>query len=244
MNEINVLVPEKVIVSYRLARNGVRVIALLIDTFLSVLASFVISILATMALPQAVGSAIAMLTITFGYFVYFILLEGLWNGVTVGKYMMGLRVRMADGTPVTFAAAMYRNLLRFADFFPAMYLTGAATIYFSDMSQRLGDMAAGTIVVSEKFAKPADQTAPHNYGIHAFEANVGDLRTMTRSEYVLLKHIADRFPDMPEVSRQKALDTVWQPFAKNHRIAPVENVHPLYLMEAVVMKYGRLRGLL
>jgi len=78
---------------------------------------------------------------------YFVLLEWLWQGQTIGKRMYGLRVIRDDGAPAGFLAVLIRNLLRLVDFLPAFYGLGLLTLIVTSRSQRLGDIAAGTYVV-------------------------------------------------------------------------------------------------
>lgn len=178
-----------------------------------------------------------------GYFFYFALSEWLWNGLTVGKLVMGLRVLMSDGTPVTFSAALYRNLMRAADFVPTFYLVGIMSIMFSPKRQRLGDLVADTIVVTTRYQLPL-QRAPHNFAVHPLEKHLPSLRRMTRPEYNLLKQIADRAPRVPPQVLEEKIGLMWPAFAEKHHIAPIPGVHTVYLIEAVVMKYSRERNLL
>src|SRR5690606_26580251 len=69
------------------------------------------------------------------------------NGQTIGKRALGIAVVKVDGTPVTFMSAIVRNVLRVIDILPGTYLVGAIAIFASARNQRVGDMAAGTIVV-------------------------------------------------------------------------------------------------
>ena len=78
---------------------------------------------------------------------YFIFLEWLGNGQTIGKRIFGLRVIADDGSPAGFTAVLVRNLLRVVDFLPSFYGLGLLAIVLSSRSQRLGDLAAGTFVV-------------------------------------------------------------------------------------------------
>jgi uncharacterized RDD family membrane protein YckC len=77
--------------------------------------------------------------------VYYIVMEAAC-GATVGKLLLGLRVRGADGAPVAVRAAIARNVLRVVDglFF---YLPGAVLVWSSPRRQRLGDRVAGTVVI-------------------------------------------------------------------------------------------------
>ncbi len=101
-------------------------------------------------LPVAVATQLAGVTIfaiLTSWVGYFVLLEWLWNGQTIGKRRSGLRVIGTDGEPARFTAVLIRNLLRVVDFLPAYYALGVVVIFLSPRSQRLGDLAAGTYVV-------------------------------------------------------------------------------------------------
>lgn len=182
--------------------------------------------------------------VTFSYFGYFILFEGLWNGQTPGKFALGIRVRMADGTPITLLASFYRNLFRLADFMPAIYFLGLVLSFLTEKSQRLGDIVANTMVTHERIPAPKFAPAPHAFGVHPFEDHVGTLRRMSMNEYLAIKRLADRFPELPSPVQDRLLVEVWVPFAEKHGIKPLDNVHPVYLMEAAVMKYARLHDLM
>lgn len=105
-----------------------------------------------------VVSGITSLFRTFGTGVYLLaafLVEWLYpvafelapGAATPGKRIMGLRVVMADGLPVTVAASLSRNLLRAADFLPFMYALGAVCVLVRRDFRRLGDLVADTLVV-------------------------------------------------------------------------------------------------
>ena len=242
-----VLSPEKTILSFRLSGIGTRAAAHLLDIVVVV----VMLLLCGIALVRIFGmvdSSLAagiMLFLTFALPVgYFVFLEGLWNGQTVGKKALNIRVRMTDGTPVTFAAALGRNLLRPADMLPGIYFVGLLAMFTNPRSQRLGDLVADTIVCLERKPEPKFAIAPHSVGLHPLEPNVGDLKGMTIQEYNTLRRFADRFPELPPLVQNKLVEEVWGPIAIRRSIPSMENVHPIYLAEAVVMKYGRQHGLL
>jgi hypothetical protein len=86
--------------------------------------------------------------------------------------------------------------------------------------------------------------APHSVGFHPLEQYVGDLRGMTVQEYNALRRFADRFPELPPHVQSKLIAEVWAPLAERRQVPTLPNVHPIYLAEAVVMKYGREHGLL
>ena len=94
---------------------------------------------------------------------YPVLFEVFRNGQTPGKKMLGISVVHDDLTPVTFGTSLVRNLLRTADFLPFFYLFGLLTMVSNSRFQRLGDLAAGTLVISvRESAKPVaiDNIAP------------------------------------------------------------------------------------
>jgi len=249
MQEITILTPEKVIASYRVARMGSRILAHFIDTLI-ILAS-IVSLTAALSFAAAGGGVLSSLSqafslfyVVFGYFIYFYLFEGAWSGLTPGKKLLKIRVRMLDGTPITWEAALYRNFFRWADILPMFYLVGLVSTFVSPKGQRLGDLAASTVTVLDVVDLPMFEVSPHRVGIHPFESSIGDLRRMTQQEYQAIKRLADRYPELALHVRDHLTTTVWIPFKEKHGIESVANVHDVYLMEAVVMKYGRAHDLL
>jgi hypothetical protein len=81
---------------------------------------------------------------------YGVLLEWMWRGQTIGKRALRLRVMDADGLRLQFHQVLMRNLVRFADLLPGCYLVGGLSCLLSKKAQRLGDLAAGTIVVHHR----------------------------------------------------------------------------------------------
>ncbi|MCW2961775.1 MAG: Integral rane protein [Thermoleophilia bacterium] len=86
---------------------------------------------------------------------YYAVCERRW-GMTLGKRMVGLRVVASDGSRLTPKQAVIRNVVRLIDLLPLLYLVGATSIWISKENQRLGDKAAGTIVV-----KSRPESEPH-----------------------------------------------------------------------------------
>lgn len=81
--------------------------------------------------------------------------EAFNDGATPGKRAMGLRAVRDDGAPLTFRPALTRNLLRFADFLPMLYLGGLLSMLVQREHKRLGDLVAGTLVVHADTRRPA-----------------------------------------------------------------------------------------
>lgn len=102
-------------------------------------------------------SAIAMFLVTWWYMVLF---EVLNQGRTPGKQIMRLRVIHDDGTPIGWTASLIRNLLRFVDMLPFGYSLGAISCLQHPKFKRLGDLAAGTLVVYQD-KPPRRPVLPH-----------------------------------------------------------------------------------
>jgi uncharacterized RDD family membrane protein YckC len=149
---LEVETPDHVVLRYDLAGAGNRGFAAVVDFLLASLIAFTALYILSWAggFDQAsffvVGGLTLLVTLVL-IWSYFILLEWLWNGQTIGKRAFRLRVINEDGSPAQFTAVLIRNLLRLVDFLPALYGVGVLFIVLSPKSQRLGDLAAGTYVV-------------------------------------------------------------------------------------------------
>ncbi|MDR2871920.1 MAG: RDD family protein, partial [Xanthomonadaceae bacterium] len=95
----------------------------------------------------AMGGGLGLIVLFLVYWGYPILMEGLWNGQTLGKRALRLQVISANGAPVGWMAVIVRNLLRTVDMLPIGYAVGLVTCLFDNSGRRLGDMVAGTLVI-------------------------------------------------------------------------------------------------
>src|SRR5438046_1206055 len=149
---LEVETPDHVVLRYDLAGAGNRGFAAVLDFLIATVIAF--TALVVLSLGGAftgasffvIGGLTLILTLVL-IWSYFILLEWLWNGQTIGKRAYRLRVINEDGSPAGFTAVLIRNLIRLVDFLPAFYGVGVMVIVLTPKSQRLGDLAAGTYVV-------------------------------------------------------------------------------------------------
>jgi len=154
--------PESVAFAYELAGIGSRGLALALDMLaitLLVAGEFALAAVAYFALNAAIsGDGVLIGAWVFGttgilsfatYWGYFVYGEVFRNGRTWGKGRMGLRVVRDDGSRVGVLDSVIRNLLRLVDMLPGNYLIGMGCVIFSRRNKRLGDMAAGTVVVRD-----------------------------------------------------------------------------------------------
>lgn len=96
---------------------------------------------------SGIGQALSLITYFLLEWFYPVAFEVWRNGQTIGKKAMRLKVIHDDGTPVTFASSLIRNLLRVVDLLPMFYVTGIITSVCNRQFKRVGDLAAGTMVV-------------------------------------------------------------------------------------------------
>ena len=153
--------PEGVPLELTLAGVGSRFAAALLDYLFQA----IILVALAFVLGYAAGygpdeSGIAAGFWALGFFLVFwgydVAFEVLNSGRTPGKAMNGLRVVRESGAPVTFGASAVRNVLRIIDLLPGMYLVGMTSIVVTRRNQRLGDLAAGTLVVREPRRLPPE----------------------------------------------------------------------------------------
>jgi len=154
---LNIRTPEGIVFSQVLAGPIARFMACFIDQLciqvVLTLLGLVISLLALVSFNFAVAFYV------IGYFIvsigYGILFEWSWRGQTVGKRLLRLRVMDVEGMRLQFNQIVVRNLLRFVDALPAFYFVGGVTCWLNSKRQRLGDIAANTVVVRHpRIAEP------------------------------------------------------------------------------------------
>ena len=153
---ISIATPEGVALTLTLAGLGSRGVATLLDWCVR------LPILIVAAIPAAhsdAGRIVFILVAFVMVYVYDVLFEAFGGGRTPGKRWTSLRVLHADGRPESAGAAAVRNVVRIVDWLPSFYLVGGASIVATARNQRLGDLAADTIVVREP--RPP-KLEPHN----------------------------------------------------------------------------------
>ena len=158
-DRLTLATPEGVDLDFALAGLGSRGIALMFDW---VLKGLVIAALAIILVGVAPGGSLGValfLVLSFvTVFAYDVAFEVLSSGRTPGKRWTGLRVIETDGGRVGLRASTVRNVLRILDGPVTLYILGSLTVLFTSRNQRLGDLAAGTLVIRERHA--ADKLAP------------------------------------------------------------------------------------
>jgi uncharacterized RDD family membrane protein YckC len=213
---LNIDTPENVVFGYEVVGIGSRFLAALIDTAIIGLLLLAANIILIFVLlggfdsPSMGNSFIAALLslISFAFFWgYYIFFEMRWNGSSPGKRQVGIRVIRADGTPITLAESVIRNLVRLVDFLPGAYGLGLVVMFIDSKARRLGDMAANTLVVREQTAvtletlsqtttsaNPVTSRAPGNA---EREAAKWPVHKLTESDIQLAESLLQRYNDLP-----------------------------------------------
>ncbi|HTM23885.1 MAG TPA: RDD family protein [Vicinamibacterales bacterium] len=151
--------PEQISLEFPFAGVGSRFLALAFDTLLQAVVTVVLIVILLIAgtiVPASFTSASPWLMagLLVGWFIvyagYFALFESMWTGQTPGKRLVGLRVIDVSGRPLSVYSAILRNVIRIIDQVPGIYAVGILSVLITRRQQRLGDLAAGTVVVHER----------------------------------------------------------------------------------------------
>lgn len=139
--------PEGALLPLTPAGFGVRALAQLLDVMIRY--GIITILMIVLSLLGRMGTGLGLILMFLLEWFYPVFFEVVRNGRTPGKKWMGIRVVNDDGTPITFGPSLLRNLLRFVDFLPLFYLTGIIASLCNRQFKRLGDLAAGSIVIYE-----------------------------------------------------------------------------------------------
>ncbi|MBB6144880.1 putative RDD family membrane protein YckC [Silvibacterium bohemicum] len=163
-DQLTIDTPEQVALRFPVAGVGSRFLAIFADTVVQITAYaalILVFVLITASAPKSIAGdftrsgekwliALVILIHFLMYWGYFALFEAFKNGQTPGKMLFKLRVIQDSGRQITFFEAMTRNLIRVIDMIPSFYLVGVISMLCNRQHKRLGDLAAGTLVVHER----------------------------------------------------------------------------------------------
>ena len=158
-DQLEIDTPELVSIEMPLAGIGSRFIALLVDYLIWTAAFIVLAIFFSITMPaihafskisEQWATAIVIFLVFLFNWGYFTLFEALWNGRTPGKRVARIRVIQRSGRAIGLFESMARNFVRYIDQIPGVYVVGVITMFCTKQHQRLGDLAAGTLVVRDR----------------------------------------------------------------------------------------------
>lgn len=202
-----IVTPEAVLLEFAVAGLGSRSLAFLIDLGIRGALLWLVFLGAAaggIVLDETVMVVVSTGAVFAALFVYPALTETVWNGRTPGKMAIGLRVVTVEGAPVRFRHAAIRSALGLVDF-----LLGAGTLAIlstlaTRQSQRLGDLAAGTIVIRERQvqrdSRPVAFSPPP--GWEAYTASL-DVSRLSGEGYVLVRSFLLRVHELDQSARRE-----------------------------------------
>ena len=262
-DQLTIDTPEQVAVRFPIAGIGSRFLAILADTIIQIIAYAALVLLVVLVLSAAsragdffvshLGDKWLIALIVFAVFLvywgYFTLFEAFWNGQTPGKRLCKLRVIRDSGRQITFFESLTRNLIRVIDAFPSFYAIGIVTMLCNRRNKRLGDFAAGTLVIHERAPEPAlwGGSASRTITAGAFtpivpptpvvDPNAVDLPAdavarLTADDLNVIDHFFARAIDI-DIARRRALaERLAQQMTAKMGIAQPEGVAPERVLES------------
>jgi uncharacterized RDD family membrane protein YckC len=176
-DQLSIETPELVAIDMPVAGIGSRFVALLVDYLIWLIAIVVVIFIVSLVDPslstfsklgEKWATALFIFIPFLLYWGYFTLFEAFWNGRTPGKRLAKIRVIQRSGRGIGLFESMTRNFLRIVDQFPLVYAVGVVSIFLTRQHQRLGDLAAGTLVVHER-----EDLAPSSAGMSTRTLTLG-----------------------------------------------------------------------
>lgn len=165
MRQLEITTSDQVTFHLVAAGLGTRAAAWLVDQALLILIR--IAMLVALSLTPILNVEVVVPLFLMLDLLYFTWYEWKMNGQTPGKSRYRLRVVSIDGGSLSFQAVFIRNVVRMLDSLPQLMLVGGATAWFDPLGRRLGDLAAGTMVVREGAGSfsppPADRDRPNTF---------------------------------------------------------------------------------
>jgi uncharacterized RDD family membrane protein YckC len=270
-DQLTIDTPEQVAIRFPIAGIGSRFLAILGDTTLQVLAYAAVVLLiylvvstiphsssssgttaSDVPVPTAVKWMIAAIILFHFllYWGYFTLFEAFWNGQTPGKRWCKLRVIRDSGRQITLFESMTRNLVRIIDFMPGIYAVGLITMLCNKRNKRLGDLAAGTLVVHERpIERPIwGGSATRTFTAPAFAASAPTepvivplavdlpadaVARLSPDDLNIIDHFFARAIDIDMSRRAQLAERLTQQMIAKMGIAMPENVSPERILESI-----------
>lgn len=244
---IDVVTPENVGIEYELAgvasRCGAAIVDLLIQgvviliAIAGYLALQIVLHFSIIGWPTSVLIVLGFL-LWWGYYVYF---ETQWAGQTPGKRWLRLRVVKSGGTPIDLPSAAIRGLIRAID----INVIGILAILITPRNQRLGDLAAGTLVVKERSEWQGDIARPRTIAVSSLpEAElVRNIELVTPEQFETAKRFIERAAELEPAVREQIAARIAQPLMQHLGIEDTGRVVYSNLLSAIHDRCVRDRGM-
>jgi uncharacterized RDD family membrane protein YckC len=202
--------PENISFGYDVAGIGSRFLAAFLDTlvqgtlyiFLLVVFVLVQSLGVSFSLPRELNNLIPVILLVTSFIVqfgYFLLFEIFTGGQTPGKRLFGLRVIKENGYPLSPIDSIIRNLVRIVDFFPFAYGIGVIVMFLNERAKRLGDYAAGTLVVKMRDELKLSDIQPPTH-TSSYAPDLPGLENLREADIELIESFLQRRAQLADTS--------------------------------------------
>ncbi len=259
-DHVTIETPEHIQFTYELAGLGSRFLSLFVDSLIQIIGFGILAALLAY-LETAIGSLTALSgrqvagvpilwliflistpLLSIGYFIFF---EMMWAGQSPGKRMAGLRITRVSGQQIGFTESAIRNILRLVDVLPTLYAAGILFVFFTARCQRIGDLAAGTIVVKERLWEPpeAEEEPVAQFADMGREEQLarqarGYIAALSRDEIEAVRRFIQRRGELsPELRTRLASDIAAPLYQKFPGLRLGERPNPEWFLEIVHQAY-------
>ena len=240
---------EAVELDVRPARLGSRAVALLIDIVAEVLVIIVLTLLTRAALPflaadDALEQAVQIVVVVTAFLAYPTVVETATNGRSLGKAAVGLRVIRVDGGPIRLRHAFTRALVGLAVEWPGLLLPlltwagSLTTMLASRRGRRLGDLAAGTLVVHVRRPVPWRLVPGMPRHLDAW-ASAADLSGVDEELALAVRQYVSRAPELSEPHRGRLAQELAHELSIRVRPLPPAGTPPWFFLVAVLAERRR-----
>lgn len=235
-----IVTPEAVVLEFDIAGVGSRILARLLDLVVLVVASWAASI-AVFSVAASVPELTVIVSILFTAMVlvgYPVISETAWRGRTVGKWAMGLRVVTVEGAPARFRHAALRGLIGLVEIWSSLGGIAVTSAVATRRSQRVGDLAAGTVVVRDRPARRRSMAVafPPPPGWEAYASSL-DVSAITDAQYGLIRSFLIRVFELTPGSRSALAVRLANPTAVRMRHQPPAGLAPEVFLACVASAY-------
>jgi uncharacterized RDD family membrane protein YckC len=242
---MSIVTPEAVRLDLEPAGVATRILAFVLDLLIQLnVLSGVIGFLGAGLTAGEEGPVYVIVTVVTSFLIlvgYPVVCETFGNGQTIGKMALGLRVRTREGAPVRFRHAAIRAALGLVEFYGTLGIAPVFAILFTRDRQRLGDLAAGTLVMRERTAgvktgRSYDFWPPHGWGPYTVSLDVG---AMTDEQYGLVRNFLLRADEMAPGPRQHLARRLAEPLTGVLHHTPPANVSAEQFLLCTAAAYQR-----
>jgi uncharacterized RDD family membrane protein YckC len=240
-----IVTPEAVVLEFETAGMGSRLLAAFVDSVIQLV--LLVAVLVAAAGLNSVGIGLGGAATGMLYFLLFLLVFGypagfetLWRGRTPGKAALGLRVVTVEGGPIRFRHAAIRAILGLVDKYLLSATVGVLALLLTRRNQRLGDLAAGSLVLRERVGTRAPRAvafAPPR-GLEGYTASL-DVAALGEEDYVTVRSFLLRAADLAPAVREAIAGQLARPIAERLRATPPAGVPAEVFLACVAAAHQR-----